>query len=240
MASRERKAPSEHAKLYALGHVQTGLDGQIWEIVETRRGVRRWQRRKPADFTATIGKTATSTGSSGGGGGGGGGGGRPKETLSSRPTRDTERPYMAKKGYKAFEEKGVYGDLEEEAVERATKYAKEKLEKEEEKRAFLHIEGVQQRQKAALRDTLLERIPYATMTALEAMILAALPNSSLKLDSDPKEYYRPAIIRGNVNFLIYKLRYASYEKGDTYTEGTYDGIVSDIATGMTYAVFFPK
>ena len=39
-----RKAPSEHAKEFVLGEKKVGNDGMMWEIVETKKGVKRWKQ----------------------------------------------------------------------------------------------------------------------------------------------------------------------------------------------------
>ena len=38
-----RKAPSEHAKEFILGERKVGNDGNMWEIVQTKKGVKRWK-----------------------------------------------------------------------------------------------------------------------------------------------------------------------------------------------------
>ena len=42
--TRKRKAPSEHAKEFALGHRKIGNDGEMWRITETKNGVKRWSQ----------------------------------------------------------------------------------------------------------------------------------------------------------------------------------------------------
>ena len=38
-----RKAPSEHAKEFILGERKVGNDSNMWEIVQTKKGVKRWK-----------------------------------------------------------------------------------------------------------------------------------------------------------------------------------------------------
>jgi hypothetical protein len=38
-----RKAPSEHAKEFILGERKIGNDSNVWEIVQTKKGVKRWK-----------------------------------------------------------------------------------------------------------------------------------------------------------------------------------------------------
>ena len=39
-----RKAPPEHAAEFALGERRIGNDGNMWEIIQTKKGVRRWKK----------------------------------------------------------------------------------------------------------------------------------------------------------------------------------------------------
>ena len=39
-----RQAPSEHAKQFALGERRIGNDGNMWEIIKTKNGVKRWNK----------------------------------------------------------------------------------------------------------------------------------------------------------------------------------------------------
>lgn len=41
---KKRKGPSESAKKFTLGERKRGNDGNIWEIVQTRNGVKRWKK----------------------------------------------------------------------------------------------------------------------------------------------------------------------------------------------------
>ena len=42
--TKKRKAPSDHAKEFSLGHQKKGNDGNMWEIVENKNGVKRWKK----------------------------------------------------------------------------------------------------------------------------------------------------------------------------------------------------
>ena len=42
--TKKRKAPSEHAKEFSLGHEKKGNDGNMWKIVENKNGVKRWKK----------------------------------------------------------------------------------------------------------------------------------------------------------------------------------------------------
>ena len=42
--TKKRKAPSDHAKEFSLGHKKKGNDGNMWEIVENKNGVKRWKK----------------------------------------------------------------------------------------------------------------------------------------------------------------------------------------------------
>ena len=42
--TKKRKAPSDHAKEFSLGYQKEGNDGNIWEIVENKNGVKRWKK----------------------------------------------------------------------------------------------------------------------------------------------------------------------------------------------------
>ena len=39
-----RKAPSEHARLFDVGEQKKGNDGEMWEIIEFSKGIKRWKR----------------------------------------------------------------------------------------------------------------------------------------------------------------------------------------------------
>lgn len=39
-----RKSPTESASEYPIGHREVGNDGNVWKSIETRNGVRRWQK----------------------------------------------------------------------------------------------------------------------------------------------------------------------------------------------------
>ena len=39
-----RQAPSYHAKEFSLGHKKQGNDGNMWKIIETTKGVKRWKK----------------------------------------------------------------------------------------------------------------------------------------------------------------------------------------------------
>ena len=39
--TKKRKAPSDHAKEFSLGNQKKGNDGNMWEIVENKNGVKR-------------------------------------------------------------------------------------------------------------------------------------------------------------------------------------------------------
>ena len=41
-----RKAPSEHAREFDVGEQKKGNDGEMWEIMETSKGVKRWKKVK--------------------------------------------------------------------------------------------------------------------------------------------------------------------------------------------------
>ena len=41
-----RKAPAEHAKEYPLGFKKVGNDGNIWKIMQTTKGVKRWKKAR--------------------------------------------------------------------------------------------------------------------------------------------------------------------------------------------------
>ena len=42
--TKKRKAPSDHAKEFSLGYQKEGNDGNMWEIVENKNGVKRWKK----------------------------------------------------------------------------------------------------------------------------------------------------------------------------------------------------
>ena len=42
--TKKRKGPSDHAKEFSLGHQKEGNDGNMWEIVENKNGVKRWKK----------------------------------------------------------------------------------------------------------------------------------------------------------------------------------------------------
>ena len=39
-----RKAPTDHAKEFSLGHKKRGNDGNMWKIIKTTKGVKRWKK----------------------------------------------------------------------------------------------------------------------------------------------------------------------------------------------------
>ena len=41
-----RKAPSEHAREFDVGEQKKGNDGEMWKIMETSKGVKRWKKVK--------------------------------------------------------------------------------------------------------------------------------------------------------------------------------------------------
>ena len=41
-----RKAPSSHAKEFAVGTIRTGMDGNSWKVTQTKTGVTRWTKEK--------------------------------------------------------------------------------------------------------------------------------------------------------------------------------------------------
>jgi hypothetical protein len=45
----ERKSPFESATLFKVGTEKRGLDGFMWQIVETKTGVKRWQKVSPSN-----------------------------------------------------------------------------------------------------------------------------------------------------------------------------------------------
>tara|TARA_X000000950_G_C13763018_1_gene597671 strand:- start:278 stop:895 length:618 start_codon:yes stop_codon:yes gene_type:complete len=42
--TKKRKAPSDHAKEFSLGHRKKGNDGNMWKIVLNKNGVKRWKK----------------------------------------------------------------------------------------------------------------------------------------------------------------------------------------------------
>jgi len=45
-----RKAPTDHAKEFSLGYKKRGNDGNMWKIIKTTKGVKRWKK-------VSVGKT---------------------------------------------------------------------------------------------------------------------------------------------------------------------------------------
>ena len=54
-----RKAPSEHAREFNLGEHKKGNDGEMWEIMETSKGVKRWKKVKYTSQPWYLKKIAT-------------------------------------------------------------------------------------------------------------------------------------------------------------------------------------
>ena len=42
--TQKRKAPPEHAREFSLGERKRGNDGNMWEIIQTKKGVKRWNK----------------------------------------------------------------------------------------------------------------------------------------------------------------------------------------------------
>ena len=54
-----RKAPPEHANEFDLGERRMGNDNEMWEIIQTKKGVKRWKKVKYTSqpwFTRKIGR----------------------------------------------------------------------------------------------------------------------------------------------------------------------------------------
>ena len=54
-----RKAPSEHAAEFDVGEQKKGNDGEMWEIMETSKGVKRWKKVKYSSQPWYLKKIAT-------------------------------------------------------------------------------------------------------------------------------------------------------------------------------------
>jgi hypothetical protein len=56
---KKRKGPSESAKKFALGERKRGNDRNIWEIIQTKNGIKRWKRLGPRQTTSRLTRRKT-------------------------------------------------------------------------------------------------------------------------------------------------------------------------------------
>ena len=56
---KKRKGPSKSAKKFALGERKRGNDRNIWEIIQTKSGIKRWKRLGPHKTTSRLTRRKT-------------------------------------------------------------------------------------------------------------------------------------------------------------------------------------
>lgn len=56
MTTPTRQSPSDSATLYKIGTKRRGNDGNIWIIIETKNGIKRWKLYKKTQTTSKISK----------------------------------------------------------------------------------------------------------------------------------------------------------------------------------------